>query len=428
VASLSRSSHRSPIPVERLTGVLEHLQHDLAAMGLEADLLLLDETGTVIAGGWLDEASDLLGQNLRAAGWQAAREVALRSRPSYLREPNVAAIVGYAPIPAAGLGWSMLAEQSFREAFAPVRALRRTMLLALAAILLATLGVAGLIADRLTKPIRELTQATLELARTGEASAPVAVRSRDEIGGLAQAFNRMASDLNSAREDLLTAAKLAFAGELAAGMTHEIRTPLGIVRSSAQILNRSLPASDQRSRELVDMIVEEVDRLDRVVSGLLELARPRAPLVESAALGPILSRAIDFVSYQAGERGIALRSDLSAPLRNARCDPDQIYQVALNLIMNALQILPRGGTVEVRTFAAGSRVGFEVSDDGPGVAAEDRERIFTPFFTRRPGGTGLGLALVQRIVHSHKGSIVFESEPGRGARFRVELPISEGTA
>ena len=113
----------------------------------------------------------------------------------------------------------------------------------------------------------------------------------------------------------------------------------------------------------------------------------------------------------------------------ARCDPEQIYQVALNLIVNALQILPPGGHVTVRTVPRrGERVGFAVIDDGPGIPRDAQERIFTPFYSLRAGGTGLGLALVERVVHEHQGTVSVESAPGHGATFRVELPAAEDTA
>jgi signal transduction histidine kinase len=235
----------------------------------------------------------------------------------------------------------------------------------------------------------------------------------------------MAGRLRRAQEDLLTAAKFAFVGEVAAGVAHEVRTPLGILRSSAQMLGRFLPAGRPESGELVEMIIEEVDRLDRVVAGLLELARPHEPLMEPTSLASVLTRALDFVDGQAREKGITIHRSFAADLDPARCDPEQIYQVALNLLVNALQILPPGGQITVRTLSARNRrVAFEVVDDGPGIPPELRERIFTPFFTLRRGGTGLGLALAQRVVQTHQGSLSVHSELGRGSTFRVELPIA----
>jgi signal transduction histidine kinase len=253
------------------------------------------------------------------------------------------------------------------------------------------------------------------------------VTTRDEIGTLATAFNAMVRALTRAQEDLLAAARFALIGELAAGIAHEVRTPLGILRGSAQMLARTVPPEPPQCGELATMIVEEVDRLERVVTGLLELARPRAPSLAPTALASVLGRAIGFLARQARERRVEVRAELDARLPSVECDAEQIYQVALNLILNAVQVVPAGGHVVVRTLAAErGRLGFEVADDGPGIPPELRDRIFTPFVSTRPGGTGLGLAVVDRIVRAHGGTVKVESEVGRGATFRVELPASGG--
>jgi len=303
--------------------------------------------------------------------------------------------------------------------------MQQRLALLLAAVLLGGLGVATLLADRMSRPLRELTRATEEIARVGQPRQPVAVRSQDEIGQLALAFNTMIHELQRAEEDLMVAAKFAFVGEVAAGVAHEVRTPLGIMRSSAQLLGRSLPPGDAQAAELIETIVDEVDRLDRVVAGLLQLARPHEPLMEATPLAPVLQRALEFAEAQAREKAIVIEQSWAPGVRPANCDPEQIYQVALNLIVNALQILPRGGRISVRTLPArNGRVAFEVSDNGPGIPADVRERIFAPFFTMREGGTGLGLALVQRVVQTHKGTVTVDSSVGRGTTFRVELPAA----
>jgi signal transduction histidine kinase len=193
------------------------------------------------------------------------------------------------------------------------------------------------------------------------------------------------------------------------------------------MLGRASGVDDRR--ELVDMIIGEVDRLDRVVTGLTELARPRQLVVQPTPLRELLARAADFVEGQAGEKGVRLERTFGTGPCIAHCDPDEIYQVALNLIVNALQMTPRGGRVVVRTIAsAGGLVGFEVEDTGSGIAAERHVQIFTPFVSFREGGTGLGLATAQRIVLAHGGTITLQSEVGHGAVFRVTLPSFGGAS
>ena len=414
---------------QRASGLAERLRESSAALNLTVDVMILDADGVVIVETRGEKFAELAGQNLRAAGWQAAQRPRPHLRPRFVYEPRAQALVGFAPLKTPESHWTALVLQPLREALGPVYRLQRRLMLLLAGVLLAGVGVAILLAERMSRPLHELTRATQEIARLGQTRHPVRVRSHDEIGELAQAFNTMARELKRAQDDLVEAAKFAFVGEVAAGVAHEVRTPLGILRSSAQLLGRSLPTDRPDSTELVEMIVSEVDRLDRVVAGLLELARPRQPLIEATPLAAVVERALDFVEARAREKDISIHRALTAEQPPARCDPEQIYQVALNLIINALQILPHGGRITVRTLPAhDGRVGFAVSDNGPGIAEELQERVFAPFFTMREGGTGLGLALVQRIVQAHQGLISLESQVGHGTTFIVELPVAEGTA
>ena len=411
---------------ERITALLRRIQRTSRRLKLFADIALLDASGTVLATAPPLHGESVLGENLRDAGWRTARRGARFERPAYLHDPIPAALVGFAPMETGGTHWRVLVYQPLGEALAPIDALERHSIAVLGVVLVAALAVAWLFAQRLSRPLRELTRATVEVAAAGEMQAPVPVRSQDEIGRLTGAFNVMGARLRQAQADLVTAGKFAFAGEVAAGVAHEVRTPLGILRSATQLLSRHVPHDRPDAAELADMIVGEVDRVDRVVAGLLELTRPREPSIEPTPLAPLLARAIDFVGAQADSRHIAVRGRFTGGVPPALCDPDQIYQVALNLIVNALQVLPRGGLLTVRTQAtANGMVGFEVADNGPGMSAEVQARIFVPYFTAREGGTGLGLALVQRIVQAHRGSIHVESVVGLGTTFRVDLPAAE---
>jgi two-component system, NtrC family, sensor histidine kinase HydH len=430
------------------TALLSAIRDEFAAVGLTVDVLVLDAGGTVISGSAGARLATLEGRNLRAEGWAAAEGLRGKGRHAFTSEPTAGVVVGYAPVAGARSDWSVLALQPERQALAPVYAMRRRLTLALGAVLVVGLALAIGLAERMIGPLRRLTEATRELARTGPPGGPVTVRRGDEIGELARSFNTMATALKRAQDDLAAAARLAFVGEVAAGIAHEVRTPLGILRGSAQILARLLareapsPArapggrnegeetgkapADDRPAELVQMIIEEVDRLDGVVTSLTELARPREPVREPTALGPLITRALDFVAAQAEAKAVTVRRELTAGACTAHCDPDQIYQVVLNIVVNALQMVPPGGAITARTQPAhGARVAFEISDNGPGIAPELRPHVFTPFVTSREGGTGLGLALVERVVRAHGGSVSVESEVGHGATFRVELPAAD---
>lgn len=401
---------------ERELAVLAHERESLLSVGLDAEVLVLDAGGTVLGG---------FG---RAGGpWPVGERIAGAARGTSVARSRVDADAGMlfahaelgAPLPP----WSVVVATPLAEAHAPAQRMARRLAAALAATLALALALALLAARRATFALRELADAARAVGRGERPAGAVAVRSRDEIGILAEAFNRMATDLKRAERELVDAAKFSFVGELASGVAHEVRTPLGVLRSSAQILERTLPLRDEESRELLRMLRDEVDRIERVVSSLLDLGRPREKRIEAAPLAPILARAVAFVEPQARERRLAVAA---APGGQAlvACDPDLIYQVVLNLLVNAIQNLSPGGRIEVRPLGPeGGQAGFEVRDDGPGMTADVRARIFEPYFTRRRGGTGLGLTFVQRVVHEHRGRVTVDSAPGLGTTFRVWLPM-----
>ncbi|MBI3783189.1 MAG: HAMP domain-containing protein [Deltaproteobacteria bacterium] len=409
---------------DRFTAVSNRIQRNSQRHKFRVDIDLLDNAGNVIAEAAVVHGPSLVGKNLRQEGWRSAQVLPVTD-PGFLRDRGADALVGLARVPELRFQWTVIVRQPLEEAFAEAYRLQRRLSILLTGVLLVAMGVALLFAERLGRPLRQLKAATRAIAETGAAPDPIEVRSRDEIGALAIAFNRMSRQLQRAQSDLVTAAKFAFVGEVAAGVAHEVRTPLGILRSSAQLLRRSAP-SDSEAIELVDMIVGEVDRLDRVVAQLLELARPREPIVEPTALGPLLGRAMEFIHARAAEAGIKVEGNLKSSIRRARCDPEQIYQVTLNLLVNALQAMPHGGRLSVKTAAgANGYVGFTVSDTGSGMTPDVMEKIFTPFFTRRQGGTGLGLAFVQRTIQAHHGQVHVHSEVGHGTTFKIDLPAVE---
>jgi signal transduction histidine kinase len=406
---------------ERSTDVLTRVRESLVSVDFDTDMLILDARGIVIGG------------TARPSGpWQLGNMVALqplnvegRAATGYI-DSAAGMLVGYAKLPDDLLPWTVVVAEPLANAFAPARRTAKLLATILVGTLLIALAVALIAARRVTRPLTELTGAADAVGRGARPASIVPVRSRDEIGTLTAAFNRMASDLKRAERELVDAAKFSFVGELAAGVAHEVRTPLGVLRSSAQLLERSLDVKDDDSRELLRLLRDEVDRIERVVSALLELGRPREMRPELSPLGQILFRAADFVEAQARQKRINIRRRIIDQDPVIFCDPELIYQVVLNLLVNAVQILPDGGSIEIVILSAREGyAGFEVRDDGPGMTDEVRARVFEPFFTRREGGAGLGLTFVQRVVHEHRGRISVESEVGRGTTFRVTLPVSE---
>ncbi len=406
---------------ERETDVIVRVRKNLISVGLEASVFILDAHGLVI------------GAATHASGpWQLGDTVALqpvhaagRATTGYL-DAAAGLLVGHARLPDDLPPWTIVVAEPLTNAFAPVRRMARLLAITLAGTLLAALVAALLAARRVTRPLAELTTVADAVGRGERLDAPVPVRSRDEIGTLTAAFNRMAADLKQAERDLVDAAKFSFVGELAAGVAHEVRTPLGVLRSSAQLLERSLDVKDDDSRDLLRLLRDEVDRIERVVSSLLELGRPRTMHGELSPLGRILFRTADLIDAQARQKHITIERRPVEPDPVIFCDPELIYQVALNLLVNAMQILPEGGVIAISIVPAqDGYAGFTVHDNGPGMSEEVRARIFEPFFTRREGGAGLGLTFVQRVVQEHRGRVSVESRLGHGTTFRVILPVSE---
>ncbi len=228
--------------------------------------------------------------------------------------------------------------------------------------------------------------------------------------------------------------RLAALGEMAAGLAHEIRNPLGAIRGAAQYIADEVGEKD---REFVEIIMEEVDRLNLVVTEFLDYSRPLQVRIEAHNLNRLVSQAVTLVAAQGLPDGVELHTAFDDDLPPAPVDAEKMKQVLLNLIQNGLQAMPRGGRLTVRTRRAprrsftGTRVGeatldrvaVEVEDTGEGMTAAQLERVFIPFVTTKPGGTGLGLAICQRLVEAHEGEIAVDSTPGKGTRFVVYLPL-----
>ncbi|HUX83502.1 MAG TPA: ATP-binding protein [Halothiobacillus sp.] len=331
---------------------------------------------------------------------------------------GAAASLGYQHF--SGFGWHMLVVEPTEVAFAPVWNLTWVIL----AGLLFSLAVASWLSIRLSMHLASPIGALTEFARNfrrGQSEKPPLLQSRiREVGELNRAFIEMIDALEQSREHIVRAGKLAVVGEMAAIMAHEVRTPLGILKSSAQMLERQQNLSPL-GRELTGFIVSETERLNRLVTSLLECATPRSPQFQPNDVHEIILHTLLLVSTKSGKKNIVIESRLEAQQSIFSCDREQIIQVFLNLIINAIQHVPDSGKIRLKSFDEGDATIFLVEDDGPGILSLDRPKIFDPFFTRREGGIGLGLTIVQQIVHSHEGTITLAESAMGGAVFAIRL-------
>jgi signal transduction histidine kinase len=346
-----------------------------------------------------------------------------REWAKYPSQPSISATataLGYQGFP--GFGWKVVVAQPRSIALAPVYQMARAFMV----LLISTIAIAALvaipIASGIARPLGRLTDFTRNFIREQRA-VPPPTGGPAEVRELSTAFNQMIQDLERLKENLTHAAKLAMVGEMAAALTHEVRTPLGILRSSAQLLMRE-PALSAEGREVCGFIISETERMNRLISTLLDSARARPPELAPVNLATLAQQTISMLLSQAGKKNVTLTAPPDDPETTAECDKEQMTQVLLNLLLNALQILPEGGRVEVEVRRDADAVVLNVADDGPGIAPELYDRVFDPFFTRREGGIGLGLAVVRQIVAAHCGEIAAGRSRLGGALFRVRLPVS----
>ena len=386
-------------------------------------LLLLDREGRVIAASKaLRDSRDI--SRLRLDRWKLPAAGAL----SYIHQGGtlgygsllvgVAASSGYQQFK--GLDWHIVMVEPTSVSFGPIWRLLWAMLAVLLLTLLAAIWISSRLADRIARPIVALTEFTRRF-RQGESSLPaMPATTISEVGELHRAYVEMIQALERSREQILRAGKLAVVGEMAAIMAHEVRTPLGILRSSAQLLE-SQPDLGDREHELIGFILSETERLNRLVTMLLDCARPTPPDFRPHDLHAIIDNVLGLLASRAESAGVRLIRDFTDTEMVFDCDREQMMQVMLNLILNALSVVPAGGRVAVSTHRDAHALWITVADDGPGVPAALRQLIFDPFFSRREGGIGLGLTIVQQIVQVHGGEIDVSESAWGGAAFNLRF-------
>ena len=333
-------------------------------------------------------------------------------------------LVGYARSTSykglADLGWTLLILTPERIAFGPVQRL----LWSLVALLGLIVAIAALLAIRISartaRPIQSLTAYARAVGRDID-TPPRVIAGSSEVEELSQAFNRTLDELRASRAHLVRASKLAAAGEMAAKLAHEVRTPLGIIRSSAQLINRQA-GLDARAHEMMSYMINEVDRINELVTSLLDSARSRAPQFQPQILAEIVRQVLDMLHDKFESRAITVESALDEVASDLDCDRDQIVQVLLNLLLNACQVLDQGARIRIAIEARAAQLALIIEDNGPGIAPAERDAIFEPFISFRAGGIGLGLPVVREIVTLHGGTIGADTSALGGARFTVLLP------
>jgi signal transduction histidine kinase len=232
-------------------------------------------------------------------------------------------------------------------------------------------------------------------------------------------------DMSLKDKQIMQAEKMAAIGELAAGIAHEIRNPLGIITGSAETVRKH--EKRKVREEMVAYILEESKRIDGLIGTLLDLGRPKEPKLVSCDLREILEKTLLLISPQAKTLGVEIEKRVPEKPLRVSIDPDQVRQAFTNLGVNALEAMPHGGLFKVTVLEnAEDKVSIQFSDTGKGIPKEALAKVFDPFFTTKEGGTGLGLSIAHRIIAQHEGDIRVEAEEGRGAVFTISLPLERG--
>ncbi len=233
------------------------------------------------------------------------------------------------------------------------------------------------------------------------------------------------TEIQLLKEHIRRQDRLAALGELSAGIAHEIRNPLGIIKGAAGLLRKEASSKSTKAEELTSVILEEVDRLNEVISDFLEFARPKPPLFKPQKINDLIRSTLQMVALQIDEQKTRIEERLAPNLPQILADEHQMHQMFLNLLLNALQATDPEDTItiESRLLFEEGQIQVRFSDTGIGIPEEDRKKIFNPFFTTRDGGTGLGLSVVSQIVENHHGKIFLTGEEGKGSCFTLRFPI-----
>jgi signal transduction histidine kinase len=280
------------------------------------------------------------------------------------------------------------------------------------------------------RPMVELQEKISQVGR-GDLTATVSFAKRnDEIGDLGRDFNRMLEQLRANRGEIdrlhrtqmSRAEHLATLGELATGLAHEIRNPLAGIAGVIEIIGRDLPSTSP-ARAVVKDVKQEITQINRIISDLLETARPRPPQIRPGDLNTTVEHAVMLARQQALSKPIEIDLQKSAALPAVEHDADQIHQVLLNLLLNAIQAIEGKGVVTVEISERDKHAVIIVTDNGRGISPEHLPNIFRPFYTTKGNGTGLGLSLARRIVEEHHGHVEVSSIVGKGTKFVVFLPF-----
>ncbi|MEO8027798.1 MAG: HAMP domain-containing sensor histidine kinase [Bryobacteraceae bacterium] len=314
------------------------------------------------------------------------------------------------------------AVRSFAGVEASVADLQRNMVISWVIAMSVGLLLSYFLARRIVRPVRALIQAAQQVSRE-DYSARVPEETRDELGVLARTFNHMSESIEESRAEQVRSGQITAVGRLAASIAHDLRNPLAAILGGSEMLAEfDLPADQMKQTGI--HIHTAAQRMEKLLSEIGKVARAEPGRRVHCEVAELVGVAIESQQDRAGPQSVAIRQDLEAGLF-VDCEKSRIERVLINLLANALEVLPNGGEISIEAARSGGDVRIDVSDSGPGVPAEIRAQLFQPFVSAgKTNGLGLGLALARQTVREHGGDL--ELVPGvQGARFRLRLPLAQ---
>lgn len=416
-----------------LSGGILLTKHDLGGIaririGRSGYAYIVDGQGHVVA----DPQTEKLLENVSAN--TAVRELLDKREgvTEFINQEGVQVLAAFAPIKETG--WGVVVSQLTSESYA----LADQILYFIAGVfflsLAGALAIGVFFARRVAKPVDSLVQGVKQVAE-GRLDLRITASRRDEIGELAEAFNNMTVKLKShmdettrayaqvlqTQKQLAQSEKMAAIGQLTADLAHEIYNPLNIISGfSDYLIGKRLPEDVHRHLEDIS---RETYRCQKLVAELLNFAKPKELQRVPADINQLVQATLALVQNQIKSQGVVTEANFSKAMPSVSLDRDQIKQVLINLLVNACQAMPQGGTLSVRTARNNGHVEIAIQDTGTGIAAENLENIFHPFFTTKKNGTGLGLTISYALVKVHGGRIEVKSKPGQGTEFIIVLPV-----
>jgi len=280
----------------------------------------------------------------------------------------------------------------------------------------------------ITKPLRVLKTAIQSL-KTGNLNFRIKAPLKDEFGEIASAFNEVTQTLKEHIQEMQRTEQMAACGQLAAGLAHEIKNPLAGIKVAIEVLSDESTLSPQ-NQDTLSKVIAEIKRIELLIKGLLDFARPPKPQFMRVDLNSLLEATLGFITKNSNNsrehpKSIEIVKEFEDHLPEIHADPQQVRQVFVNLLLNAKEAMPNGGIITVRTNQdSAEEVEVSISDTGKGISRETMDKIFQPFFTTKAKGTGLGLAISKQLVEQQGGTITVKNNSGGGAHFKVRMPLN----